>query len=67
MSARFLCLTEKTERGVAMGEGEERDTHGQKNKNCFQFKNDYINYDAKNLKKKSIVQLANLFISKFSS
>jgi hypothetical protein len=47
--------------------GEERDQNGPKNKNCFQFKNDYIKYDAKNLKMKHVVQLVNLFITEFSA
>jgi hypothetical protein len=47
--------------------GEERDQNGPKNKNCFKFKNDYIKYDAKNLKMKNVVQLVNLFITEFSA
>jgi hypothetical protein len=48
--------------------GGERKRHTRaKNKNCFQFKNEYINYDAKNLKNKSIVQLVNFFISECSA
>jgi dolichyl-phosphate-mannose--protein O-mannosyl transferase len=31
-------------------------TKGQKNKWCFKFQIDYLNYDAKNLKMKSIVR-----------
>jgi hypothetical protein len=56
------------EKGARDGNGEEkRDKHGQTNKLCFQFQNDYINYDAKNLKIKGIVQLVNFFISEFSA
>jgi hypothetical protein len=38
ISARFPCLTEKTERGMEMGGGRERDTHGQKIKTVFNLK-----------------------------
>jgi hypothetical protein len=48
------------------GAGGERDKHGTKNKNCFQFQNDYIKYDAKNFKIKNVVQLVNFFILEFS-
>ncbi len=47
--------------------GEERDKHGQKNLNCFQFTIDYMQYDANNRKMKSVVQLVNLFISEFTA
>jgi hypothetical protein len=61
ISARFLCLTEKKARGVEIRGGGEKG-NGPKNKNCFQFKIDYIKYDAKNLKMETVVQLEKLFI-----
>jgi hypothetical protein len=65
ISARFLCLSEKTARGVEMGGGKKGTHTGNKIKTIFN--SQLTTFNMMQLKMKTSLELAKLFISEFSA